>query len=682
MDGLSIPRESNEFNPSSAFPEPRLWIKELRILKDLSDSPSDLVRSIPLRRGLNLIWADPEKDMEVKKGERLVPRGHNAGKTLFCRIIRYVLGEPNFGTEAQMKRIQESPLGRGWTVANVILMGRLWLVFCPFSKFEAPRAVPDKGFEDLGAVIKQLPPGRKSYESFLKELEGLVAPIKKNGVLPYSELEVHWAHILQLLSRDQECQYTKILEWRATESESNAPDIPSAADRSALIRSSIGIWEKIEQEMEKKHKKQKADLITKKDLLQRTRHECDYLKAKLSLPTDSESIDEFSEGLFSASEEERERKLEEHFRDERNAALNSPRIVEINERIEVAQKDFAVSEKVANDKAAEIKNLEKRLEFEQQVFSSDADRLRRAEVVAKLNAENGKCNTPIEVATERGCPCCTFVPIDFQTAKILQEKAQNKDRDIALWQKALAKRQADLTSLRQIAAEKRQRLEQLKEERQALQSEIDKKILAVQKREIAIKMRLDIWDALRTREDGRGCIDDAIRILNANIKRQSADLAEFRNKFDKDKDAFDNAFLKIIGYVFGIEATGKVKWGAESITPQTASSGTISGSALKSLSFLAFDIAVLIYTAEGKGHLPGFLMHDSPRVADLEPIPYRRIFEFIADCETKYAGGLLPNFQYIVTTTEPPPKELQQKPWLVESLDASTRNGLLLKTSF
>lgn len=74
---------------------------------------------------------------------------------------------------------------------------------------------------------------------------------------------------------------------------------------------------------------------------------------------------------------------------------------------------------------------------------------------------------------------------------------------------------------------------------------------------------------------------------------------------------------------------------------------------------------------------PRFLLHDGPRVADLSPSIHQRYFEFAADLE-KRAGGK-PNFQYIITTTEPPPPEFQVEPYLRLRLDASRPEDRLLK---
>ncbi|MCQ2394447.1 MAG: hypothetical protein MJ249_09185, partial [Kiritimatiellae bacterium] len=55
----------------------------------------------------------------------------------------------------------------------------------------------------------------------------------------------------------------------------------------------------------------------------------------------------------------------------------------------------------------------------------------------------------------------------------------------------------------------------------------------------------------------------------------------------------------------------------------------------------------------------------------------RRYFELAEDLEKRAKGN--PNFQYIITTTEPPPEEFCQQPYLRLKLDASSAADRLLK---
>jgi len=88
----------------------------------------------------------------------------------------------------------------------------------------------------------------------------------------------------------------------------------------------------------------------------------------------------------------------------------------------------------------------------------------------------------------------------------------------------------------------------------------------------------------------------------------------------------------------------------------------------------------MLLSAEGYGNHPRFLIHDSPREADMQKDIYQRFFLYMRELEKKSPKSG-PNFQYIITTTEPPPEELQLKPWLIAKLDASKAEGRLLKVN-
>ena len=94
--------------------------------------------------------------------------------------------------------------------------------------------------------------------------------------------------------------------------------------------------------------------------------------------------------------------------------------------------------------------------------------------------------------------------------------------------------------------------------------------------------------------------------------------------------------------------------------------------------WLIFDLAALaLGMTNTAAHHPRLLIHDSPREADLAAAIYVSLFG--AARELEEASGDLPAFQYIVTTTEPPPESLNRKPWVLDPvLDASNEKGRLL----
>jgi hypothetical protein len=115
-----------------------------------------------------------------------------------------------------------------------------------------------------------------------------------------------------------------------------------------------------------------------------------------------------------------------------------------------------------------------------------------------------------------------------------------------------------------------------------------------------------------------------------------------------------------------------VEFSGKSIEPLLTFHGRRDSAALKLTKLLAFDLAALALGVCGKdARHPRLLIHDSPREADLAVGIYRALFVAAHQLEQEF-GGREAAFQYIVTTTEAPPDELNGAPWRLEPvLDAS-----------
>ncbi len=108
--------------------------------------------------------------------------------------------------------------------------------------------------------------------------------------------------------------------------------------------------------------------------------------------------------------------------------------------------------------------------------------------------------------------------------------------------------------------------------------------------------------------------------------------------------------------------------------------GDLTSAAIETLKILAFDFAALISGVEGRGLHPRILIHDGPREADMASDLYQKMFLLVRELEIAFGTARPPSFQYIVTTTEHPPDDLQTAPWLIDPiLDASTKDGRLLR---
>jgi hypothetical protein len=160
-------------------------------------------------------------------------------------------------------------------------------------------------------------------------------------------------------------------------------------------------------------------------------------------------------------------------------------------------------------------------------------------------------------------------------------------------------------------------------------------------------------------------------------------LAETKMELDKTIEAhaqqhreamstFSSLFNAIVQAMLGNEVTGKIDFaGGKTLEPKLEFHGSFDSAALSLTKLLAFDLASLALSQfEGQGHHPRFLLHDSPREADLAAPIYTSLF--LAAQALEEACGDHCGFQYVVTTTEPPPEKVNGKPWLVDPvLDAT-----------
>ena len=121
--------------PDTGISEPFLWFQNLHLIRRLGvgDTDENRIRSFTLRRGLNILWAEPE-DPETSDGGLYGDgfAGHATGKTLFCRIVRYLLGEPNFGTVELQDHVEDT-FDELWAVATIRLNHTTWVVHPGFS---------------------------------------------------------------------------------------------------------------------------------------------------------------------------------------------------------------------------------------------------------------------------------------------------------------------------------------------------------------------------------------------------------------------------------------------------------------------------------------------------------------------------------------------------------------------
>jgi uncharacterized protein YydD (DUF2326 family) len=128
--------------------------------------------------------------------------------------------------------------------------------------------------------------------------------------------------------------------------------------------------------------------------------------------------------------------------------------------------------------------------------------------------------------------------------------------------------------------------------------------------------------------------------------------------------AFSETFDRISRAILGDDVKGTIRFRGRQVRPSFEHGIELTSAALETMKILCFDLAALVASVEGCGKHPRFLLHDGPREADLDASLYQRIFLLIAELEAAFEGKPL-SFQYILTTTEPPPDSVQSEKGLL-----------------
>jgi hypothetical protein len=198
--------------PQEGRAEPRLWVRRLVLWSE----PGVVLREVKLRQGLNIIWS-PDPGDQAKDDARQ-SMGHGSGKTLFCRMIRYCLGEDRFAPEEQQSSIALAFM-KGLVGAEVILDGTVWAILRPIGIGRQHYAIPNG---DLDSIISGKVDST-GIEPFLRAVESGILSADVAALIPGDHPFRAWLVALAWLARDQGCHLEGALKWRSMASESESP---------------------------------------------------------------------------------------------------------------------------------------------------------------------------------------------------------------------------------------------------------------------------------------------------------------------------------------------------------------------------------------------------------------------------------------------------------------------------
>lgn len=646
--------QSLTVTPAAGLAGPRLWIRRLVIWKEPG---GEKVRDVALRPGLNIIWSPDGSDDAASAGQENAI-GHGSGKTLFCRLIRYCLGEDRFATETQRDRIGTAFLD-GIVGAEVMVDGTCWAIVRPLGVRRRHMAVPNGNLDEIAAGEG----ASTGIEPFIEAVDqNIITPALADLVRPRTDGPT-WPVALAWLTRDQECRFDDVLDWRSPTSDSDSPIPASGREKGPRLEALRAFLMAITPE-EQATRAQVTSLDEERRTLDQEsghrRWEIDRTQARLisALGLTGQSLPEMPLLIDVMRKAAGERVATAA----KLPAGGSAEVVAAREEYEAAR-----SEWVRLD--GERIRIETSIPIEERVLS---------EIQGELP---GLSFTKVE-AESQICPICE-VPIDRAIAEKCKLSHKLHDPDVcrARWEKRKQDFEEQGQKLDTLRQQRTQILQQVALAKQHLE-QCSTRVSSIEKVRDA---RESAWYSARRLQDDVGRLADLInaqdaathelRALGTKLDAERDRLGAFRDKqarvFGRMSEKFDPIVRRLVGH----NAKGRIVLSGVGIELSVDMGGDRTTAAIDSLKVLAFDLAALCLSIEGATRVPAFLLHDSPREADLGLSIYHQLFHLVRELEGQAEQPL---FQYVVTTTTRPSDDLTREPWLVLTVRGSPGHERLL----
>jgi hypothetical protein len=243
---------------------------------------------------------------------------------------------------------------------------------------------------------------------------------------------------------------------------------------------------------------------------------------------------------------------------------------------------------------------------------------------------------------------------ELQAARI--EKARSSsghlEEQIRLDEEEHTETQKQLAQAQKAEKRTRAKVDELKTAHFQLRGKLQADLSAIQTRKASVTAAGTLVDEIAGKRA-------RLKELKKLIKASTGKLADLRKEATQLLSKLADHFNQVASVLLDKEVNGKVEFHSDAVVPSLNYEGDMSSAALVTLRLLTFDLACLTGSASSFPLHPGFLLHDSPREADLSASIYRRMFTLIAEASEA------PAIQYIIATTEPPPDHFQEEPWLL-----------------
>ncbi|MAL77668.1 MAG: chromosome segregation protein SMC [Sneathiella sp.] len=620
--------EEIEFTLPEGQQGPRLWVRRVALWQDAST----LLRDISLRPGVNIIWSP---DLSTN-GRGATP--HGSGKSTFCRLIRYCLGERHFSNEDQRPLMQHK-LPDGFVGAEIMVDGECWVVTRPIGMNLPSRAVQANRIED---TFDQLLVGTNP-QTIAPVISDRFCSGYRDQVPDNLKSDQVWDVLLGWLARDQECRLDDVFDWRSKRSGSGSPAQElSLETKLTVVRLAIGALSAAEVSASAQARtfSNERDRLRQKlghlDWFQRQRF--DELCESLSYPKDRDPSDEIvrKELIDRANEELAKVAGTDHTKGRTRSADQQKKRQALQ-----AERNKIVEERA--DLKALLKGIPNEIAAARTEQGTEQARLETG-VIVRCTI----CHVNIDEVKANGCGI-SLQRCNLDEVRTRIDRAEKRIADMEQQRSTLpgeiSRLDAEIASLdREIAA-----IDEafVKVEKQL--SDEDKKHISA--REL---VREANWFDRQLSE--RAAVSARVESIESQIDGLRESMRLERERAAAAIGNLETIFQQLVASLMPRGCSGKMWLDGNGLHPEILLDRGIglSTAAVESFKIVAFDLAAMILSANGNASIPSFLIHDSPREADLDADIYSNLFDFVLSLEEKSSP---PPFQYIVTTTTAPSQQ-------------------------
>lgn len=574
---------------------------------------------VSFRMGVNIVWAENVAQIDSGNDFR-----NSVGKTSFIRLVDYLMGK---------KQYISNPLG-----ADGIFIERYMLaeVRLGGQYFTVSRRLIDKDENRIykGCVIEKLLNNEKIENKLLNCEEYLVfltEHIYGENIIIRNKNYISHRSIMSYLIRDQFYGFTKFDSGMKEE---------QSTTRKKRLDFLLGLIteEKVDLEeeilnlnnekkkllSEKKTLKSYFDFISDESYTElkrrRKRLEKDLERNQKALETALEfkvQIDEKIEGSIQASVTlssqiqgyEEELYILRHRLSEYQKAIN-----------DIDNEDYKI------DTMSVAVEMFQKIDFEKCPFY--LDNLEKNEKTCEYLKNQGKVNQLPQAITARRKIIQMEKKELTDSIKRVNSYIKQFERDIKYYKKCLKEQEKEQEKL---YSERHEKYERIEEENQTIRYSLD--LIAKDTRNFEYLEKLD--DKIQGKKDDIKVTQESLNFL---LRNRAVEL----NKY----------YSEVIDYITNKERIGEINF--QTYEPRILyKNGTPdNGAGMKNAAVLAFDIAMLelaINNQDVEKYRPLFLIHDSPKLHDLDLTIYYRLLDYMINMEKKYEDR---EFQYIITTLD------------------------------